>query len=219
MSFFRRAGFESSLAQLGARPSRDGFTQLQAAYSQPHRHYHDTRHIDACLAQFDPYRALAQRPAEIEIALWFHDAIYDTRRNDNELRSADWAVEYLASARADPGSVSRIHALIMATRHDAPVGDYDQQLLVDVDLGVLGQPAHVFERYDSDIRREYHWVPWPRYVEARTAVLSGFLNRHRIYGTATFMDRHEAQARRNIASAIDKLKRDSTGSERGIAHV
>ena len=217
MSNFTRARFESSLAQLGIHSSGDIFSQLQAAYSQPDRHYHSARHISACLQQFESHRTLAQRPAEIEIALWFHDAIYDTQRGDNERRSADWAAEYLASERAAGDTIARIRALIMATRHDAPVSDNDQQLLVDVDLGVLGQPARVFDRYDADIRREYHWVPWPQYVEARRAVLNGFLNRPRIYSTTTFVERYEAQARHNIARAIDRL--DSTGSERGNPNV
>jgi predicted metal-dependent HD superfamily phosphohydrolase len=214
---FTRARFESALVQLGTQPAHDVFAQLQAAYSQPGRHYHGARHIGACLTQLDSHRALAQRPAEIEIALWFHDAIYDTRRNDNERLSADWAAEYLASEGACVDTIARIHALIMATRHDAPVRERDQQLLVDVDLGVLGQPARVFDRYDADIRREYHWLPWPQYVEARRAVLKALLNRPRIYATATFVERYEAQARRNIARAIDAL--DSTGSDRGNPHV
>lgn len=217
MSSFTRSRFESSLAQLGIRPARDVFAQLQAAYSKPDRHYHSARHISACLTQFDSDRLLVQRPEEIEIALWFHDAIYDTRRNDNERRSADWAADYLASEGAAVDTIARVHALIMATRHDTPVSDCDQQLLVDVDLGVLGQPVRVFDRYDADIRREYHWVPWPQYVEARRAVLNAFLNRPRIYATTTFAERYEAQARRNIARAIDAL--DSTGSDRGNPHV
>jgi predicted metal-dependent HD superfamily phosphohydrolase len=214
---FTRVRLESSLTLLGIEPSGDVFAKLQAAYSEPGRHYHTARHISACLTQFDDHRALAQRPAEIEIALWFHDAIYDTQRNDNERRSADWAAEYLASERASVDAIARIHALIMATRHDAPVSDRDQQLLVDVDLGILGQSARVFDRYDADIRREYHWVPWPRYVEARRAVLNGFLNRPRIYSTSTFVDLYEAAARRNIVRAIDRL--GSTGSERGNSNV
>jgi predicted metal-dependent HD superfamily phosphohydrolase len=219
MSSFTRARLESSLVQLGIQPSRDLFAPLQAAYSQPGRHYHSTRHIDACLAQLDRHRDLARRPAEVEIALWFHDAIYDTRRGDSELRSADWAADYLASERASVDTIARIHALIMATRHDAPVSDPDQRVLVDVDLGVLGQPARVFDRYDADIRREYHWVPWPQYLEARRAVLNGFLNRPRIYSTATFVERYEARARHNIARAIDALQHDSSESDGGNRHV
>ncbi len=216
MNAFTHARLRSSLEQLAIRPSQDIYAELHAAYLEPHRHYHGPHHIDQCLAQFDSHRVLAIHPAEIEIALWFHDAIYDTRRNDNERRSADWAKYYLESEHADCHSVERIQALIMATRHSALVSDLDQQLLVDIDLGILGQPPDVFERYDNDIRREYHWVPWPRYVEGRVSVLGAFLERARIYSTATFVDRYEAQARLNIANAIERLEH---APDRGNSNV
>lgn len=219
MNLFARARFESTLERLGVRPTRDVFPALETAYSEPDRHYHGTRHISECLAQFQNHLHLAVQPSEIEIALWFHDAIYDTRRSDNELRSADWAADFLRGERVVDDRVERVHAMIMATRHAAPVGDPDQRLLVDVDLGILGQPPPVFDAYDAAIRREYHWVPWPQYATARISVLTGFLDRPRIYSTAAFFDRYEAQARENIANAIEKLKRDPTATDRGNAHV
>ena len=146
MNCFTRPNLQTSLAALGVRPSRDIFADLASAYAAPDRHYHTARHVDACLAQMQRYRAIARQPAEIEIALWFHDAIYDTHRSDNEQRSAEWASDFLSSEHADPARVSRVHALIMATRHKAAVDDPDQQLLVDIDLGILGQPRARFRR-------------------------------------------------------------------------
>ncbi len=206
MKCFTRSNLASSLAALGVRRSRDLFAELASAYAAPDRHYHTARHVDACLTQFQPYRSLAEHPVEMEIALWFHDAIYHAQRNDNERLSAQWAAEFLSSENADPACVTRIHALIMATRHDAAVDDPDQRLLVDIDLGILGQPRPVFDDYDAAIRREYHWVPWPRYVESRIAVLSEFLKRPHIYATLLLRDRFETQARLNIAHAIAKLE-------------
>jgi predicted metal-dependent HD superfamily phosphohydrolase len=203
---FTRSNLATSLAVLDVRPTRDIFAELAEAYVAPDRHYHTARHVDACLAQFQPYRSLAAHPAEIEIALWFHDAIYDTRRNDNERMSAAWAAEFLSSEHADPACVARIHALIMTTRHDAAVDDPDQRLLVDIDLGILGQPRQTFDDYDAAIRREYHWVPWPRYAESRIALLSEFLKRPHIYATTLLRERFEVQARLNIAHAIAKLE-------------
>lgn len=219
MNLFTRERFESTLARLGVRPMRDVFSALEAAYSEPDRHYHGTRHVSECLAQFQNHLRLAVQPSEIEIALWFHDAVYDTRRDDNERRSADWAADFLRSEHVADDRLARVHAMIMATRHAAPASDPDQQLLVDVDLGILGQPPPVFDGYDAAIRREYHWVPWPQYAAARISVLTGFLGRPRIYSTAAFFDRYEAQARQNIAGAIEKLKRDPAATDRGNAHV
>ncbi len=206
MKCFAAAHLASSLAVLHVRSTRDIFAQLAAAYAAPERYYHTARHIDVCLTEAQRHRPLAKHPAEIEIALWFHDAIYDTHRDDNEHRSAEWAAEFLSSERVDPACVSRVHALIMATRHSVAVDDPDQQLLVDIDLGILGQPRRVFDDYDAAIRREYHWVPWHRYVESRIVVLSEFLKRPHIYTTAALHERYEAPARRNLARAIAQLE-------------
>ena len=61
---------------------------LLAAYAEPQRHYHSTQHLAECLHGFETVRHLAQRPAEVALALWFHDAVYDVQRHDNEAQSA-----------------------------------------------------------------------------------------------------------------------------------
>ena len=207
---FSRERLLDTFARLGARADDALFDRLHRAYSSPDRHYHGVRHIDECLRALDDFAANAQRLAEVEAALYFHDAIYDTHRDDNEARSADWARAALRSGGAPADAADRVHALILATRHAAPVADPDAQLVVDVDLGILGQSPAAFARYDTDIRREYHWVAWDDYVTARTAVLERFLARDRIYATRSFYDRFEAQARYNIACAIARLARPHT---------
>jgi predicted metal-dependent HD superfamily phosphohydrolase len=208
---FSRDGLSDAFGRLDARA--DGpffdrlFDELQRAYSAPDRHYHGVRHIDECLRALRDVRRHAERPAEVETALWFHDAIYDTRRSDNEARSADWARDALAAAGATTAVGERVHTLILATRHDAAVDDPDARLTVDIDLGILGQSPGAFARYDADIRREYHWVAWSDYVDGRTAVLRQFLARERIYATAPFHERYEAQARYNLACAVETLAR------------
>ena len=77
---------------LGAHTAGDAlFTTLLAKYDEPHRHYHSRQHLIECLQHFDAVRHLPVHAAEVEVALWFHDAIYDLQRSDNEARSADWA--------------------------------------------------------------------------------------------------------------------------------
>jgi predicted metal-dependent HD superfamily phosphohydrolase len=46
-------------------------------------------HLDECFAKLDEIRPLAEHPAEVDVALWFHDAIYDPRRGDNEAQIRD----------------------------------------------------------------------------------------------------------------------------------
>src|SRR5262245_32168761 len=115
--------FAGTLNALGMSAARSAFADLEREYGSPDRHYHTPRHIADCLAKLDAHRALARRPAEVEIALFFHDAIYDPRRSDNEERSADWAARYLAGEGLDADAVQRVRALVLVTRHDAEPSD------------------------------------------------------------------------------------------------
>lgn len=176
--------------------------RLLACYQEPHRHYHTLQHLGECLAAFDQARALAPHPDEIALALWFHDAIYDVKRSDNEARSADWAREALLDAEVECAVADRVHALIMATRHDAVPADADAQLLVDIDLGILGADTARFAEYEAQIRREYAFVPGWLFRRKRRAILQGFLERPRLYTTPYFHDRLETRARENLARAV-----------------
>ena len=140
------------------------------------------------------------------MALWFHDAIYDIGRSDNEQRSADWARAVLLETGVDPASAQRVHALIMVTRHDCAPGSADAQVLLDIDLAILGQPAHVFARYESQIADEFAEVPLAQRRVRRSAILQHFLDRPRIYHTQLFHDLYEAQARANLEGSIKALQ-------------
>jgi len=202
---FTRGYLDGCVARLGGGPGEDAFDALRAAYAGPGRHYHTAHHVNACLRLLAAYRHLAERPDEVGIALCFHDAVYDTRRSDNEARSAEWATRWLAARGAPAAVTERVRRLVLATRHDArPIGT-DEALLVDLDLSVLGRSARTFARYDAGIRREYAWVPVAEYARRRTEVLRGFLARDRIFATAPLFDRFEARARQNLRAAMARL--------------
>ena len=57
---------------------------LLAAWREPQRHYHTLQHLEECLDHFDSARTLGEHAAEVELALWFHDAVYDVQAHDNE---------------------------------------------------------------------------------------------------------------------------------------
>lgn len=182
------------------------FAQLQASYAEPGRAYHNTQHILNCLAYFDTLPMLAEQPTEIEIAIWFHDALYDPQQSDNEVRSAEWARHALRTQAIPTARAHRVYDLILATKHDTPPATLDAALLIDIDLAILGQsPAH-FAAYDQAIRQEYAWVPDATFRTRRSAVLQHFLDRTRIYQTDYFYTHFEEQARRNLAHAIGQLR-------------
>ena len=158
-----------------------------------------------CLAEFDAARGLAKQPEAVELALWFHDAIYDATAADNEERSAALAKECLTAAgRSVLGQT--VAALVMATKlHNANVGS-DAALVVDVDLSILGQNERRFAEYEAGIRAEYAWVAQKVFNTKRAEILQGFLKRQRIYTTEHFWRKYEVPARRNLERAIKSLR-------------
>ncbi len=182
------------------------FEELTAAYSENHRYYHTATHIEACLRLFKQYRDIANRPAEVECAIWFHDAIYNPLSKDNELKSANWAVRFLNDNACTEDSQERVRNLILATVHDATATDTDNQLLVDVDLSILGADTASYDQFEENVRREYRWVPGPLYRRERRKILESFLARKAIYFTTSIRDEYETQARSNLERAILRLK-------------
>jgi predicted metal-dependent HD superfamily phosphohydrolase len=178
------------------------FGDLLARYSEPWRRYHTLQHLEECIAQFEPVRPLAARPAEIEAALWFHDAVYDVRRHDNEQESARLADASLGQAGVDQDVRERVTELILATRHSAAPEGNDEMLLVDVDLSILGAAATRFQEYEKQIREEYAFVPEAAFCSKRQQILASLMMRPRIYATAHFFNLLEAQARTNLERVI-----------------
>ena len=182
------------------------YEELVSYYSEPHRVYHNLNHIAECLNEFDTARNSAQQPLPVELAIWFHDAIYDTRAANNEEKSAELAQKRIADAKAGGKLCASVFALVMATKaHDSSL-HADAPLLVDIDLSILGKPEDRFWEYESQIRHEYDWVPEAIFAAKRAEILERFLGRERIYSTKQFVDRYEKQARANLQASIKKLK-------------
>ena len=196
--------------RLGAPRSADGtladeFVALKKRYDEKHRHYHGTQHIGECLAHFDSARTLCEHADEVELALWFHDAIYELRAKDNEAQSAAWAERVMRVAGISGAVKQRVHALIMKTCHDALPVTPDEQVLVDIDLAILGAVPLRFDEYETQVRAEYAWVPEFMFKRTRRKILTGFLERPALYATAFFHKKLEAQARVNLARSLAEL--------------
>ena len=184
---------------------QDVFDELIRAYSSPGRFYHNLIHIQDCLSLFDGARFLASHPEEVELTIWFHDALYDTRRNDNEQRSAEWAGSVICQAGLSTEIAERVSYSILATRHDMELTDTDAQLMVDVDLSILGREEDVFWIYEENIRKEYAWVPESQFRQKRVEILRGFLDRQHIYYHEKYREMFEETARLNLRHAIARL--------------
>jgi predicted metal-dependent HD superfamily phosphohydrolase len=186
-------------------PGADAFAALRTRYAEPHRAYHTMRHLEECFGHWLAVRGQAERPGEAELALWYHDAVYDTHRDDNEARSAALARDALAGAGLAPSVAGRVEALILATRHDGTPLAGDAALVADVDLAILAAPAARFDEYERQVRTEYAWVPQPIFRSKRRTILEAFLARDHIYWSATFRGSSEDAARANLARSVARL--------------
>jgi predicted metal-dependent HD superfamily phosphohydrolase len=193
------------------------YRHLVMLYSEPHRQYHVLGHVQQCLDALAGFRDLTVDHDAVETALWFHDAIYATfeqegdpvKKRGNELASATLAWLRLGHAGVGTAFCEKVERLILdGTSHDgAELDSTDLKIVSDIDLGILGQPEPVFDRYEEQIRREYEWVPEEAYRPGRIRILRGFLDRPYVYHTLRFRDRFEEQARANLRRSIEKLRK------------
>lgn len=189
----------------GSLPPPFVWNELTARYQEAHRAYHTFQHLDECFGWFQQSYDLAASPGELAFALFYHDAVYDPRASDNELRSAELAVSVLEEYVRGDSNCARIHELILMTRHDAIAVDPDAALLVDIDLAILGAAPARFDEYETQVRMEYAWVSDEAFREGRSKILKSFRERPAIYRTPYFFERLETPARANLARSIDRL--------------
>jgi predicted metal-dependent HD superfamily phosphohydrolase len=189
------------------------YDALVAAHAEPQRAYHTLDHVRACLALLEHVAGADPDRHVIEVALWFHDAVYDPRAHDNEARSADWAARELAVLGVPDQAISRVVRLIEATRHDGegPPEDPAARLLVDLDLSILGEDGATFDAYEEAVRYEYAWVPDAAFREGRARVVDDFLARRPLYTSGRLPPEYERRARLNLARSRAALdERDGT---------
>ena len=179
---------------------------LRDRYAEPHRHYHTQAHIDALLGHLAAHRQLAREPRHIEAAIWYHDVVYDPRRDDNEVCSADVVRFELMSIGWLGVDVERVALMVEATQtHLADEADTDTLLFLDLDLSVLAAPPAAYDAYAVAIRAEYQWVPDDAYRAGRAAVLRTFAERSVLYRTPELRAAWEAGARANLARELATL--------------
>jgi predicted metal-dependent HD superfamily phosphohydrolase len=181
--------------------------QLARRYSEPHRRYHTLAHIEALLAHLSAYHHLAKEPELIAAAIWFHDAIYDTQRNDNEELSAQLAQTELERVGWSSSRALSVADMVRATQHHhADESDTDLLLFLDFDLSILGASPASYAAYCAAIRFEFSWASDADYSRGRARVLESFMAREAIYKTPALRDAWEGTARINLQRELATLR-------------
>lgn len=157
------------------------------------------------LAEFHLVSYLATEPLLLELAIWFHDCVYNPKASDNEQRSAEVCRTLLSPFPLNSVQADFVTRIILATKHAAPAVMPDERLMVDLDLAILGAPQDRYDAYAAAIRTEYAHMNDAAFKSGRTHILKGFLARPAIFMTDTFLQKYEAFARDNLRREIDRL--------------
>lgn len=188
--------------------SDKAFESVVGKYRLNRLAYHNLGHIAQCLELWFLSFHLAANPMSVVAAIWYHDVIYDSKRNDNEEQSAEYALRELVHLTSDgkPVDCALVKDLILATKHNKPADGPDAQLIIDIDLQILGSNETRYTRYTREIRKEYAWVPEADFRAGRSKVLTMFLEKRYIYNTRLYRSTFEEQARENISREIEMLR-------------
>ncbi|MCI5045784.1 MAG: hypothetical protein MRY72_13910 [Aquisalinus sp.] len=184
--------------------------QLKGRYAEPGRYYHTWRHIEAMLRHCHSVADKLQDLSAVEVAIYYHDAIYDPLSASNEHDSADLMQKEL-SGYIPEGVISGADTMIRATqRHELPILKdkalySDCAFFLDMDLSILGASETIYDAYEVYIRQKYQMVPEALYATGRCSILDGFLEREYLHYTDYFRDKYEAIARKNLQRAKEHL--------------
>lgn len=180
--------------------------ELLAAYADPTRGYHDTRHLTEVLDRLDEL-AGAGTPYDtvpVLLAAWFHDAVYDGER-DAEERSAAWAEDSLPGLVA-PEVVAEVARLVRLTETHRPADDdANGCALSDADLAILAAPGERYAAYTSAVRREYAHLDDDVFRDGRASVLAALADKQPLFHTPYARERWESPARANLERELATL--------------
>ncbi|MFT3710121.1 MAG: hypothetical protein QM817_21015 [Archangium sp.] len=182
---------------------------LVAAYASPPRAYHSFTHVQEVIKHFHDVaqRPGWQHPKEVFLAILFHDAVYVAGRSDNEVKSADLALEacstFLARESLD---TARIRTLIELTAKHGKLQredlDEETRLFLDCDMAILGSAPATFDAYDAAIEQEYSTIPKLVFRLNRNKFLQKLLETPRIFLSDHFHARLDGAARENLRRAL-----------------
>ena len=185
--------------------SGDVYGVLWIRYNEDHRHYHTPAHIDFCLAQFDLARHQIDDADAVEMAIWFHDLIYDPGALDNEQQSAERFVQ-LAKGYLDPVFVESVCKLIVATIPGRTPEGQDEEFVVDIDFSSFASPWHEFKRDCRALRDECVHLTDASFHAAQMKFYQSLLARSSLFYTPFFRERMEQTAIENIGRYMEELR-------------
>lgn len=179
-------------------------------YTIPERAYHNIDHVNECLKEFDNKPKDNLNDAQqniIRYSLLYHDCIHFPKFKNNEIFSSNIAYVNLITLGFDDNFASQVCNAIRFTCHKCSTDYKIYQIVMDIDLSILGKDPEIFTGYENLIKLEYDFVNMEDYKKGRIKVLNSFLSKKHIYHTSYYRDKYEKQAIKNITELIRNLNK------------
>ena len=143
-----------------------------------------------------------------QLAIWYHDVIYDVPSDNNELKSAVLFRDSFAPF-LENDALDTVFSIIESThKHIPQTESNDNALFLDMDLSILGEETSIYQQYTKQIEREYtsHYEQ-AEYMAGRFVAMKTFLERERIFYTDCFYEQYEQRARENIQFELNQIRK------------
>ncbi|GAA3582111.1 hypothetical protein GCM10022395_33110 [Snuella lapsa] len=178
------------------------WNEIEKNYSGKNRHYHNLNHLEFMMKLAFEYKSELVDIDTLLFSVFYHDIVYNSKRSDNELKSAEIAKVRLKRLGLPSDRITKCHEQILATKEHGNDTESDTNFLVDFDLAILGDEHENYLDYTKKIRKEYSVYPDFFYNKGRKKVLRHFLEMDRIFKTNEFKMNFEEQARKNIRTEL-----------------
>ena len=139
---------------LDAQKSDKVLDYLLIQYVDMSRHYHDVRHIVSMLDGAVNIKDKFEDLNAVLLGIFFHDVIYDASKGDNEEQSAI-VMRNILDGFIDEDILIKAEDSVVATKAHKETENKDTNLLIDLDMAILGQPWAVYEQYAVGVMKEY----------------------------------------------------------------
>jgi predicted metal-dependent HD superfamily phosphohydrolase len=177
---------------------------IEKQYSAKNRFYHNLLHLENMIQQLAEIAENNDMDMDsLLFAIYFHDIIYDVQKNDNEYNSSLYFEEMLINTHFN--NIEKVKTLILKTKDHKGTTNYDENILLDLDLLILGSAEEIYAKYANNIRKEYSIFSDADYKKGRKSVLEHFLALDKIYSTDYFYQKYESRARKNIEREYTQL--------------
>lgn len=181
------------------------WSELETAYSGKKRFYHTLAHLENLIAQLSIYKTQIADWNCMLFAVFYHDAVYNVMKKNNEEKSAELAQKRMRSIAVPPHIIERCKQHILATKAHTQSADADTNLFTDADLSVLGMDWDIYLNYCKEVRKEYSFFPDMLYNPGRRKALTHFLEMEHIYKTDAFREKYEMNAKQNLSREISEV--------------